>query len=150
MADPKTISNLDVDVSTRWATDQELLKETRPILSDAAAIPTHTQKDVTLPASVPLSQQLFGINLIHPTWAAFVAPEGFNVQFRRLFTSSIAPSLGNDEQCEDKAAKIQAMTSLDPDGEEKRKTFIALFELLSKLNKDQIFAVSHINQYKKG
>jgi len=153
MAEPKTVSNLDIDVSIRWAEDQKMLQETRPIVAESQGISQHAQKDVTMPAAIPATKLLFGTNLIHPTWALFYAPAGFSDQKRRLFTSSIAPSLGSEEQCEEKIGKIKVMGGQDRDAAEEdpeRKTFVKMLQLLMELNKNFFFAVSRLNQYKKG
>ncbi len=153
MAEPKTVSNLDVDVSIRWAEDQKMLEETRPLVAESTGISQHLQKDVTLPAAVPALQLLFGTNLVRPTWAAFYAPRGFSDQKRRLFTSAIAPSLGSDEQCEEKIGKLTQMAGAGQEDEEEgseKKTFLKLLTMLVQLNKNLLFAISRLNQYKKG
>lgn len=71
MVEPKTVSNLPLDVSIRWAKDQELLIQTQPTTQDADSIAKHAVSDVNLPTSQSQVEVLLGLYTRNPTWAAF-------------------------------------------------------------------------------
>ena len=152
MAEPKTVSNLPADVSTRWATDQKLLEETRPFITEAGAIPLHAQKDVIFPSHVSELSILMGLQWVHPTWAMFYPPTGYQFQWKRLFTNQIAPQLGTDEQLEDKIQKITAVKNPGNREEESREqeALIKLLKLLQELDSQLTFALTRRDQYHKG
>ena len=153
MAEPKTVSNLPLDVSIRWAEDQKLLEESQPIIRESAFIQQHAQMDVTMPASQSQVEVLMGMMGCHPTWAQFQMPKGFATQFRRLFTSQLVSSLGSDEQQDTVIGRIQGASGEEGDQEawqdEKRK-LVHLLQLIQALNKDLIDILSRCKQYQKG
>jgi hypothetical protein len=95
MADSKTVSNLPLDVSIRWAEDQKILEETQSITRDSTMASTHAQTDVILPFKQSEVESLLGLATLHPSWANFQMPPGFHTLRRRIFRSQIAPFMGN-------------------------------------------------------
>lgn len=150
MAEPKTVSNLPADVSTRWANDQKLLEETRPLITESGSIPLHAQKDVIFPTHVSEVSILMGLQWVRPTWAMFGPPEGYQFQWKRLFTNQIAPQLGTDEQLEDKIQKITAAKKLSDEEHRDQEAIINLLKLLQELDSQLSFALNRRSQYHKG
>ena len=153
MVEPKTVSNLPLDVSIRWAKDQELLTQTHPITQDADSISKHALSDVNLPTSQSQLDVLLGIYTRNPTWALFQMPRGFVGQRRRLFTSQLASFLGSDEQQDTLIGRIQGASGDEEDKEawdDEKKRLLQVMKLMSTLNKDLIDIVSRCKQYQKG
>ena len=165
---PRTIDNLGVDVSTRYAQDQQLLDE--KILQEAKKIPVQTEIDVTIPSFSSAFDQLFETSKRNLPWADFFPPEGYHEQKKRLFTFQLIPSLGSQDKREEQARRILAKieeTSLQreksPDSkanwraskeatEQKReeKTLSSLLHSILGLDKDMADVLSKRSQYQKG
>ncbi len=153
MVEPKTVSNLPLDVSIRWAKDQELLTETHPIIQDAGSISQHALSEVNTPTSQSQVEILLGFLGRNPTWAQFQLPRGFIGQRRRLFTSQLVGFLGSDEQQDTLIGRIQGATGDEEDKEswEREKALLLqVMKLMNLLNKDLIDIVSRCKQYQKG
>lgn len=152
MVEPKTVSNLPLDVSIRWAKDQELLAETKPIIQEADTISQHAKTEVNLPATQSQVEILLGIAR-NPTWAQFQMPQGYTGQRRRLFTSKLVTFLGSDEQQDTLIARIAGASGEEDDKDEwenEKNLMLYLMELMNALNKDLIDIVSRCKQYQKG
>lgn len=153
MVEPKTVSNLPLDVSIRWAKDQELLAETKPIIQEADTISQHVKTEVNLPASQSQVEILLGITRRNPTWAQFQMPQGYTGQRRRLFTSQLVTFLGSDEQQDTLIARIEGASGEEDDKdawENEKNLMLQLMTLMNSLNKDLIDIVSRCKQYQKG
>ena len=153
MVEPKTVSNLPLDVSIRWAKDQELLTQTQPITQDADTIAKHAVSDVNQPTSQSQLEMLLGLYTRNPTWAAFQIPKGFITQKRRLFTSQLVSFLGSDEQQDTLIARIQGATGQEEDKDAwnlEKDLLLQVLKLMNMLNKDLIDIVSRCKQYQKG
>jgi len=155
MSDPKTISDLPVDVSIRWANDQKLLQETHPIIADSKSIAQFTQKDVSSPASQSQLDLLLNVDNTSPTWALFSAPPGFFDQRRLLFTSRVLPLFESEELIDNKIQRITSAlgkTELEesPRGVQEKESLINMLKQLIAINKNLLFIMSRRNQYQKG
>lgn len=153
MVEPKTVSNLPLDVSIRWAKDQEILTQTHTLTQDADSIAKHAVSDVNLPTSQSQIEVLLGLYTRNPTWAAFQMPKGFVTQRRRLFTSQLVGFLGSDEQQDTLIARIQGASGEEQDKDEwdqEKNLLLQVLKLMSMLNKDLIDIVSRCKQYQKG
>jgi hypothetical protein len=153
VVEPKTVSNLPLDVSIRWAKDQELLTQTQPMTQDADSIAKHAVSDVNLPTSQSQVEILLGLYTRNPTWAAFQMPKGFVGQRRRLFTSQLVSFLGSDEQQDSLITRIQGASGEDTDKDEwdqEKNLLLQVMKLMNMLNKDLIDIVSRCKQYQKG
>jgi hypothetical protein len=122
---PRTIDNLGVEVSTRYAEDRSKLDET--LVHEAQAIPIQTEIEVTIPF---LSSELEALLQAQPTyisWAFFNAPLHYAEQRKRLFTYQLIPSMGSEDKKESQAQKILAKLhslsekKVEKDKEEKNK-----------------------------
>jgi hypothetical protein len=153
VVEPKTVSNLPLDVSIRWAKDQEILTQTQPLTQDADSIAKHAVSDVNLPTSQSQVEVLLGLYTRNPTWAAFQMPKGFVTQRRRLFTSQLVGFLGSDEQQDTLITRIQGASGEEQDKDEwdlEKNLLLQVLKLMSMLNKDLIDIVSRCKQYQKG
>lgn len=103
---PRTIDNLGVEVSTRYAEDQRILDEA--IIKEARAIPVQTEIEVTAPFFPSEIESLLHIQPTHITWASFFAPTYYFEQRKRLFTFQLIPSMGSEDKKESQALKILA------------------------------------------
>ncbi len=103
---PRTIDNLGIEVSTRYAEDKEILDE--KLIKEARAIPSQTQIEVTAPF---ITSELEAILQTQPTiitWASFAAPSKYFEQRKMLFTYQMMPSMGSEDKKESQASKILA------------------------------------------
>ncbi|MBS0603862.1 MAG: DUF5399 family protein [Verrucomicrobia bacterium] len=103
---PRTIDNLGVEVSTRYAEDKKILDET--FIKESRAIPSQTQIDVTTPF---VSEELESLLHLQPTgitWASFIPPSKYFEQRKLLFTFQLIPSMGSEDKKESQALKILA------------------------------------------
>ncbi len=152
MSDPKTVSDLPVDVSIRWANDQKLLEETHPIIKDSRSISQITQKDVSAPANQSQLDILLDVNNTSPTWALFSPPLGFFDQRKRLFTSRVLPLFESEEQIDNKIQKVTSALDQEDEGKDShgKKALINMLKQLITINKNLLFIMSRRNQYQKG
>jgi hypothetical protein len=153
MTEPKTVSNLPLDVSIRWAEDQKLLEESKPIIRDSTLASSAAQTDVVLPTSQSELEVLFGLSKLHPAWASFQKPPGFFFLRRRIFRSQLVPFLGSDEQQDSMITRIQGVKGEDQDQEEweeEKGRLLKLLQLMQVLNKDLIDISTRCKQYQKG
>lgn len=153
MTEPKTVSNLPLDVSIRWAEDQKLLEESKPIIRDSTLASTHAQTEVILPSQQSELESLLGLSKLHPAWATFQKPPGFFFIRRRIFRSSLVPFLGSDEQQDAMMSRIQNAKGDEQDlsdWEEEKSRLLKLLKLMQLLNKDLIDITTRCKQYQKG
>ena len=153
MTEPKTVSNLPLDVSIRWADDQKLLEESKPIIRDSTLASSAAQTDVILPAKQSEIEVLFGLSTLHPSWAMFPKPPGFFFLRRRIFRSQLVPFLGSDEQQDSMITRIQGTMGDAQDSsewEEEKNRLLKLLQLMQVLNKDLIDITTRCKQYQKG
>jgi hypothetical protein len=151
--EPKTVSNLPIDVSIRWAEDQKFLGETKPIVSESQGIAQQVQTEVMLPKTQSQIDILLNLATLHPTWAIFQMPPGFAQQRRRIFTSQLTSCLGTDDQQDALVVRIESAKGSEDDQErweEEKKRLLRLLKLMNSLNKDLIDIISRCTQYQKG
>lgn len=172
MVEPKTIDNLGLDTSVRWAKDQQYLDQS--LIKESSMISRQTTVDVTSPAYSSQFDSLFQLNQRFIPWALLGAPEGYNLQKMRLFTFQTIPSLGSEEflsaqmqkirdrvdaQKEARAKRREAGEGSEYEWEDEReeeqemrqsKSLIALLEYLQLLDKLMIEINARRSQYQKG
>lgn len=103
---PRTIDNLGVEVSTRYAEDQKILDES--LIKEAPHIPSQTQIEVTTPYLTPELEIILQLQPSNIPWALFVAPAKYFEQRKMLFTYQLMPSMGSEDKKESQAVKILA------------------------------------------
>ncbi|HSX04760.1 MAG TPA: DUF5399 family protein [Rhabdochlamydiaceae bacterium] len=174
----RTIDNLGVDISTRYALDQERAAES--FMKEARGIPSQTQIDVTIPSFTSEFEHLFGLGLSNAPWADFFAPSRYYEQKKRLFSQRLIPILGTPDKTD---AELQRITNLGKvvrkeegekeegkqgeqekkeeqksseeelalsDTEKERKILITLLKQLQTLDQYLIDINSRRSQYQKG
>lgn len=152
MAESKNVSDLPLDVSIRWAEDQKLLEETKPIIADSGHISSITVKDVSAPSVFSQLDVLLDTRSLHPSWALFTAPKDYYNQRKRIFTSRILPLFDSEEKLDDKIQKINSLSDKEEEKDRKkeREILVLMLQKLMELNKNLIFVLSRRNQYQKG
>lgn len=158
---PRTIDNLGIDASIRYAKDKELFEakyiEESQIVSKRSEIP------VSKPYIPSEFDQIFSIgpSLI---WASFSPPPEYFSFAKPLFSFQLIPSLGTYEKQED-TDRLQALEDAlqrerdsNPDQsdkerqeEEREKKLIAsLIECISRIDKSLSIINARRNQYQRG
>lgn len=168
MVEPKTIDNLGINTSVRWAQDQEYLD--KKLIKESTFVSRQTTIDVSSPSFASEFDTLFQINTRFAPWAFLLSPSGYNHQNMRLFTFQTIPSLGSDEFLAAQMQKIKDKVDISKEALAKRrkeglgseypweeegdlkqsKTLIALLEYLQLLDTLMIQINARRNQYQKG
>lgn len=112
MPEPRTIDNLGIETSVRWAFDQKFLEETPLKIKEARPVSNQVEIQVTLPAQSGKFEDLLGIENRCRPWADFFPPEGYNSQKKSLFTHQVIPSLGTEEFQQTQIQKIKDSLSV--------------------------------------
>ncbi|HSX12576.1 MAG TPA: DUF5399 family protein [Rhabdochlamydiaceae bacterium] len=115
----RTIDNLGLDISTRYALDKEQVDET--YIKEARAILTQAQIDVTVPSYTSEFEHLFGLGRSNAPWADFFAPMGFYEQKKRLFSQRLIPALGTMDKTEAELQRISTLGKVMRKEEEEEK-----------------------------
>ncbi|MCB1109453.1 MAG: DUF5399 family protein [Chlamydiia bacterium] len=105
MVEPKTIDNLGLEHSVRWAQDQAYLDKT--YTKEASFISLSTKVDVAHPFYKGEFDTLFQVTKRFAPWALLYPPMGYNLQKMRLFTFQAVPSLGTHEFLSAQMQKIR-------------------------------------------
>lgn len=103
---PRTIDNLGVDVSTRYAEDQKTLDQS--IVKEARGVSAQTEIEVTIPFLPSELEALLQSQNTYISWAFFYAPAHYFEQRNRLFTYQLIPAMGSEDKKESQAQKILA------------------------------------------
>jgi len=149
---PRTIDNLGVESSVRYARDKEQLDLN--LISDSKWVAKQIEIAVTQPYVPSEFEKLFSAK---PTiqWALFSAPPAYEAQTRALFSYQLIPSLGSNEKQEAETEKLMALKDAvnkdkDPKEDNQRQRLLAFFKVLEKLDKTLIFINARRNQYQRG
>ncbi|HEX2583270.1 MAG TPA: DUF5399 family protein [Chlamydiales bacterium] len=157
---PRTIDNLGMESSVRYAKDKEQLD--LRLVEDSKWISKRIEISVTKPYVPSEFEKLFSAK---PTlqWALFSAPPAYEAHTQALFSYQLIPSLGSNEKQEADAEKLIALEESlkkerrpSKDGEEqqeeerKRKRLLAFFKCLEKLDQTLTFINARRNQYQRG
>lgn len=164
----RTIDNLGMDISTRYAQDKLITDES--IIKDSRTLPVTTQIDVTSPSYKSEFELLFQLGQRYATWADFFPPSGFYEQRGRLFSQQLIPSLGGPDKSESQSERIAAFGRVvrkkeegeeekerEPNWEEElkneekeKKILLKLLANLRELDQYLIDINSRRSQYQKG
>ncbi len=107
---PRTIDDLGVAVSTRYAEDQKRYDSS--LIKESHAIPPQTSIEVTLPLSPSELDTLIQTAPLQLAWGSFLAPAFYAEQRKKLFTYQSIPSLGSEDRLESQTQKIQTKLHL--------------------------------------
>lgn len=156
---PRTIDNLGIDASIRYAQDQQVF-EAR-FIEESQIVSKRTEISVSTPYTPSEFDQMFGSGkpLI---WAAFSPPHEMMEGNNTLFSYQLIPSLHIDaftkdpEEMLDEALERQKREHPDSSDqekkeEEKEKKIIAnLLNCIAKFDKSLQLINSRRNQYQRG
>lgn len=120
MVEPRTIDDLGIETSVRWASDQEFLDKT--IIQESAHISKQTEIDVYEPFYRSEFDLIFETKERHKQWAAFFPPSGYSFQKMRLFMHQIIPSLGTEELQQTQIQKIKDRCEANKKKREEKRT----------------------------
>ncbi|MEX0961289.1 MAG: DUF5399 family protein [Simkaniaceae bacterium] len=159
----RTIDNLGVESSVRYAADREDLDP--KMIEESKGIPLHTQVDVTSPFFPSYTDLLFGTKSRHLPFPDFYPPKRYNDQRRRIFTHQILPSIGTHDMLMTQVERIRSVLDKDAgqksgkgwekeqdlnDEESEGHVLIQFLGLLQKLDRIIEQISSGRNQYQRG
>jgi len=158
---PRTIDNLGVDASIRYAKDQELYEAS--LIEESRLVPQKTEVSVVQPYILSDFEQFYSIGKT-ASWALFSPPPNFALYDKRLFSYLLIPSLGDYEKLEADSDKLESLENVlqkqeegkeeseeEREKEEKdRQVLVALLQCITKLNKTLTLINSRRNQYQRG
>ena len=122
MADAKTIDNLGIDTSVRWAKDQNFLDDS--FIKESLFISKQTTIDSIAPSFSSQFDVLFQMNKRFIPWAFLVSPEGYHLQKMRLFTHQSIPSLGSNEFLSVQLEKIKDKVNALQQGHQQKSSTV--------------------------
>ena len=157
----RTIDNLGIEASIRYARDKELF-EAR-FIEESGIVSQKSEISVAKPYVPSEFDQLFSAAKT-VSWASFLPPPEYFSAARSLFSYQVIPSLGNYEKQEADADKLAALEdaidkhkgskegqSFDQEKEEEERTAVqALLECIHKLDRTLVLINSRRNQYQRG
>lgn len=150
---PRTIDNMGIETSSRYARDQAALDP--KLIEESRFIPLKTEVSVLTPyLSTEFEEYLNSQKLT--LWASFSPPPEYFTYAKLLFSYQLIPSLGGYEKQEADADKLEALKeSLDQEdseqeGEKERKMLIRFLQMVGKLDQTLTLINSRRNQYHRG
>lgn len=105
MPEPKTIDNLGLGPSVRWAKDQEFVDTS--LIKESPFVSRQTTIDVATPCFSSEFDLLFQTKQRFAPWSFFLSPPGYHSQALRLFTHQTVPSLGSEDFRNSQIKKIK-------------------------------------------
>jgi hypothetical protein len=155
----KTIDNLGVDLSVRYAQNEELYD--RSLIEESKLIPKFAEISVISPYVSSEIDELFDYANKHNSWAGFSPPPNFIFAKKNLFSFNVIPSLGPIELQEEKMEKIKQKKQkkkksnkekllMEEKEDDENDILIFFFEALEKLNNELSSVNAKRGQYHKG
>lgn len=155
---PRTIDNMGVETSSRYARDQAQLD--RKLIDESRFIPFKTE----VSTAKPYLPTEFDEYLTSPQvrlWASFSPPPESLTFSGMLFSYALIPSLGGYEKQEADTDKLEALEdSLNksfkeggkdqPEEERERKILLHFLKTVEKLDRTLTLINSRRNQYQRG
>lgn len=164
---PRTIDNLGIETSRRYARDKEQLEESK-LIEDSKFIPQKTEVSVLKPYFPPELQEYL-LPTPQTIWAAFEAPPEYMMLSSPLFTYQLVPSLGDSGKQEANTDKLEALEDTlsksfkegkkqgrnqdqqdEQEEEKERKTLLHLLKTIGKFDRTLQMINSRRNQYQRG
>lgn len=157
---PRTIDNLGIETSSRYARDKSTL-DTK-LIEESRFIPLKTEISVVKPyLSTEFEEYLMPDKLI--LWGSFEPPPQY-LASASLFSYQLIPSLGGYEKQEADTEKLEALEDTinkqfkdgkkdqqqGQEEEKERKTLLTLLKTLEKLDRNLSFVNARRNQYQRG
>lgn len=155
----RTIDNLGLEISNRYAEDRSAVDET--LIKESRLMPFPIEVESTKPSFAPELTALFELQLRGSRIALIQAPLGYYSQRRRLFTQQLIPILGSEEKKEAQISRIKGISEAEeenpnpetifPDTLKKEgKILLNLLSIIHKYDQDLIDINSRRTQYHKG
>lgn len=158
---PRTIDNLGIDTSSRYARDKAQL-DTK-IIEESRFIPLKTEVSVLKPY-LPTEFEEYLMPGKLTLWAAFEPPPEYFGVISSLFSYQLIPSLGGYEKQEADTDKLEALEDTinkqfkegkrdQQEGqqeEKERKTLLQMLQIIGKLDRTLSLINSRRNQYQRG
>ncbi len=153
---PRTIDNMGIETSSRYAKDQAALDT--QIIRDSRIVPQKTEVSVLRPY-LPSEFESYLSPMQRTLWASFTPPTGYFSSELPLFSYQIVPSLGSSEKLEADADKLEALEEFGQDDEDQqerqskereRKILQTLLETIRKLDRTLSLINARRNQYQRG
>lgn len=156
---PRTIDNLGIDASIRYAKDKELYAPT--FIEDSKVVSRKTEISVARPYVPSDFDQKFS-SAKTVIWAAFSPPPESLSNANTLFSYQLIPSLGTYEQHEDTEELLedalqkrkdsnQQQSDKEKQQDQKEKQLIAdLLSCVGRIDKSLNLINSRRNQYQRG
>jgi len=158
--EPRTIDNLGIETSSRYAKDREIFD--KRLIEESRFIPTKAEVSVLKPYA-PASFSEYLSPAVLTLWASFEPPPELLMTGRAFFTHSLIPSLGGSEKQEADADKLEALEDTLNKGfkggrdqedsqeeERERQVLLTLMQMLGKLDRVLEMVNSRRNQYQRG
>jgi hypothetical protein len=145
MPEPRTIDNLGIEVSTRYAEDKRVLDET--LVKEARAVSAQTEITVMAPSFPSEVEALLRIERTHLPWANFFPPEHYFEQRKPLFSFQLVPSMGTEDKKESQTQKILSKTGVE---DRSKKILTSLLNTIGTFDKLIIEINAKRGQYHKG
>lgn len=142
MAETRTIDDLGIDSSIRWAKEQQLTD--LPSIRQSSQISSQVQIDVLTPRQENTFLALFETLKREQSWANFDAPPEYGKGRNNLFTNELVPSLGTNEQGQTLIEKLRQMD------EREFKDLIEGLEQFQNLNGELATINGRRSQFTKG
>lgn len=111
----KTIDDLGLDISTRYASDRQGYDES--LIKEAPKIPSQTRITTTQPSYPSEFQLLFDLGMRGTWWAKAAAPLDYYANRRRLFAQQLIPEMGTPDLQETQIERLEAQAE-----EEKKRS----------------------------
>ena len=155
----RTIDNLGIETSSRYARDQSTL-DTK-LIEESRFIPLKAAVSVVKPYLPTEFEEYFFPKFT--LWASFAPPPNYFGYAQPLFSYQLIPSLGGYEKQEADADKLEALEDTlskafkegkqdqqQQEEEQERKTLMSLLQTIGKLDRTLILINSRRNQYQRG
>lgn len=157
---PRTIDNLGIETSSRYARDRATL-DTK-LIEESRFIPPKTEVSVLKPyLPTDFEEYLSPSKLI--IWASFEPPPEY-VSNKGLFSYQLIPSLGGYEKQEADTEKLEMLEDVinkkfkegkrdqqeQQEEEKERKTILGLLKTIERLDRNLLFINGRRNQYQRG
>ncbi len=158
---PRTIDNLGIETSSRYAKDQAQLDN--KLISDSRFIPLKTEVSVVRPYFPTEFEEYLRPGTL-TLWASFEPPPEYYAYGKPLFSYQLIPSLGGYEKQEADSDKLEALEDALNKGskegkrdnqeqqeeEKERKILLYLLKTIGKLDRTLGMINARRNQYQRG
>jgi hypothetical protein len=158
---PRTIDNLGIESSSRYAQDQAKLDS--KLIEESRFIPLKTESSVLKPY-LPTEFEEYLLAGQLTLWASFEPPPEYYAFAKSIFSYQLIPSLGGYEKQEEDTDKLQALEDTlnkqfkegkrdqqqGQEEEKERKVILNLLQTIGKLDRTLSLINARRNQYQRG